>query len=490
VILWAAIALVTLLAAAAVAWPLLRPRAAAAPRASFDRAVYRDQLAELDRDCERGVLDAAQAAAARLEIERRLLAADGAAAAEAPSKPAPPVDGITAAALAAAVSAAAIALYLAIGSPETRDAPFAARQAGGALAARGGAPGDLAASAASLEAKLKDHPEDAAGWLLLARTEAVLQHWQESADAYRRAMALTGDGAEAASGYGEALVMAAGGIVTPAAEDAFRTALRHDPKNPPARFYMALAEAQSGRPEAALAGWAALAADSPPDAPWQSMVRQSAEETARAAGLPMPKLPEPPPAPSAAAAAAEGAPGPTAADIAAAQQMSRQARQQMIRGMVEGLAARLEKNPGDAAGWTRLAKAYRVLGETAKAEAAEERAAAAAQATPSAAPVPAAAASAEVAALLDRAHALLQSSGAAQDVRVPLPQGVVDIMHDIEARAPDEPEALWYLGLAAAQRRDPKAAAQYWSRLLGLLPPGSEHYKTVEAALGALAPAQ
>jgi len=68
--------------------------------------------------------------------------------------------------------------------------------------------------------------------------------------------------------------------------------------------------------------------------------------------------------------------GPTTKDIAAAQSMSPEERQAMIRSMVERLAARLDQNPDDKEGWTRLAHAYDVLGETEKAQAARARAAA------------------------------------------------------------------------------------------------------------------
>ena len=70
----------TLLAAATlatVALPLLRPAHGIADRGQFDRAVYRDQLKELEREVARGVLSPAEAQSARLEIQRRLLAAEG-----------------------------------------------------------------------------------------------------------------------------------------------------------------------------------------------------------------------------------------------------------------------------------------------------------------------------------------------------------------------------------------------------------------------------
>ena len=53
--------------------------------------------------------------------------------------------------------------------------------------------------------------------------------------------------------------------------------------------------------------------------------------------------------------------------------MSADDRQKMIRSMVQRLADRLAENPDDLAGWQRLAKAYEVLGEAAKAEEVRKR---------------------------------------------------------------------------------------------------------------------
>jgi cytochrome c-type biogenesis protein CcmH len=372
--LWVGLLLLTIGAMAAIVVPLLRGRQAPAPpRAAFDRAVYRDQLGEIARDLERGTLDADQAMAARLEIERRLLATDE------PDEPAAarlPVRGITAIALAAAVAAGAMAVYLALGSPQLGDEPLAARRDDGTAPH---APADLAASVDALAARLKEVPDDARGWLLLARSQATLQRWQDSAASYQHAMTLT-DSPEASAGLGEMLVMASDGLVTPAARSAFTTTLARDPGNTPARFYLALGDAQDGKASEAIAAWGKLVDEAPPGAPWLPLVRQHMAETARAAGIALPPQAARQAAPQPAPPSTGGAP--SAADIEAVQAMSPAERQAMIRSMVERLAARLDANPDDAEGWQRLARAYAVLGETAKAEAAAARAAALAKPKP------------------------------------------------------------------------------------------------------------
>jgi cytochrome c-type biogenesis protein CcmH len=159
-------------------------------------------------------------------------------------------------------------------------------------------------------------------------------------------------------------VLAAGGAVTPEAEAEFARS-GNDPR---ARFYGAEAALQRGDTATAKAGLKALLADAPSDAPWRNAVVARLSEISPAEPQPgvRPSLPQPT-APSA---------GPSAQDVAAAQAMSPEERQAMIRGMVDRLAARLEQSPNDKEGWARLAHAYDVLGEKEKAQAARLRAAA------------------------------------------------------------------------------------------------------------------
>ena len=79
--LWLLLGAMTALATALVAWPLLRPPAAPSGRRDYELQVYRAQLEELAREQERGLLGEREAQAAKLEVERRMLAADAAASA-------------------------------------------------------------------------------------------------------------------------------------------------------------------------------------------------------------------------------------------------------------------------------------------------------------------------------------------------------------------------------------------------------------------------
>ena len=357
--------------------PLLLRRGAPAARDAYNLAVYRDQLAEVERDLARGVLGAEQAEAARAEIGRRILALGPASGQTAPD-PRPLAAAVVAILL---LPVAALLIYGQLGSPALPDAPFAARTAAATEpAADNPAHLDMTAAVAKLRAQLKEHPDDLTGWLLLARSELSRGHYQEGADAYRRAADLSGHRADVVGDWGEAQVLAAGGTVTPAARQAFKTALDDPQTAPRSRYYLALAQMQHGDVKDALKAWRALAADSPADAAWQPLLRQRIAEATAKLGLAAPPASATNPTaanPTAANPTAGNGGMPSAAAVAAAEQAtagSPDAQRAMINAMVARLAARLEQQPNDVEGWTRLGRSYMVLNEPAKARQAYARA--------------------------------------------------------------------------------------------------------------------
>jgi cytochrome c-type biogenesis protein CcmH len=438
--------------------PLLHGWRAPAERRQFDRAVYRAQLDELARDVARGVIGDAEAAAARLEIERRLLAADpgmGPAAGAATSR----LGSSRALAIAAAliVAGGAGLLYLHLGAPAVPDMPFAERHE--TTPARQAEQAEIADAAATLAAKLKADPKDARNWLLYARTEAMLGNWQTSANAYSRAMALGNNDPEVLGGYGEMLVLAADGIVGPPARTAFVSVLQRDSKNPIARYYLALADAQAGEPRRAITAWQVLAADLPEGSPMRDAIGRQVARAASTAGIAVPSLPD---------GQAGAATAPTRDQTEAAANMPPAQREQMIRGMVAQLAARMASTPDDPDGWLHLGRAYTVLGETDKAVDAYDHAA---RLKPG-----------DVDISLQEVEAMLAN-------RKPddaIPPRAVTLLTQIEAVSPDRPEVLWYLGVVAIRNGDRDGARREWGRLLTLLPAASEDHKTVAEALQAL----
>ena len=349
-IFWLLAAVLTGLVAAVLVPPLIgraRPRPG---RGAAGLAVYRAQRAELARDWERGVVTESEAAALRAEIERRMLKAAATPEPDAPTWRARPGVAIAAAML---VPAAALGLYFALGQPGLPGHPrfvFGTQPP----AASDPQAAEVSNLVAQLEQRMTERPEDPVGWRLLGHAQGSLGRWADSAASYARSAAVGGGDAETLALWGEALVFAAGGTVSPAAEEVLRRALAVDPKEPRTRYYQGLMRLQAGDPKGALDLWRGLAAQAPADAPWAEFLAERIRlaETMRAPA------------------------GPSEEDVAAAADLSPEERDAAIRGMVERLANRLEREPGDLEGWLRLAYAYGVLGEADRRRDALERAAA------------------------------------------------------------------------------------------------------------------
>jgi len=382
--------------------PLLKSRVAATDRLDNDLAVYRDQLAEVERERAQGTLPEPDAAAARTEIERRILrAADqdtaGPTAQAATHRFLPP-------ALCLLIPLFALGLYLTIGHPGLPSAPF--------------------------------QPATALPEVPASRIADVIA-------AARARLAATPDDPQALSALAEALIAEANGTVTPAALEALNKALARNPDDPRTLFYLGLAEAQGGDSAAALKRWRALEARSPPDAPWLPTLRAEIQRAVRLAGAPA-AGPSPAPSPGA---------GPTPEQMQAMQNLSPADRQQAIRGMVDGLDAKLRDNPNDRDGWLRLANARRVLGDNPQAIEAYAKA-------DTLGPV-----DARILADWAEAHVRQVPPGGA------VPPAAVAVLQRLEKAEPGNGLALFYLGaadFAAGRKQD---AAKRWKTLLGLLPP-------------------
>ena len=352
---WTVAGLLILVALAALLRPLIWRAGRGADEGEAAVAMFRRQLADIDRELAQGRLAPEEAAATRTEITRRMLAAADREREEGEFSAANPGEVSwrigAAVAVAGLLPTAALAIYFAVGAPAAINPPVAAGTA------RGAGPHDateLAAAADQLKARLEREPDHPEGWVLLGRTLASLQRFDESREAYRRAIAFKPDEPQLHAELGEVIVLAAEGTVTPAAEAEFAKS-GNDPR---ARFYTAEGALQRGDNATAKTALQALLTDAPADAPWRKVVAARLAEIASGEPQASTKTPA----------------GPTAQDIAAARSMSPEERQAMIRSMVERLAARLEQQPDDKEGWARLAHAYEVLGEADKAKAARARA--------------------------------------------------------------------------------------------------------------------
>ncbi|MWD27537.1 c-type cytochrome biogenesis protein CcmI [Aquicoccus sp. SCR17] len=208
-----------------------------------------------------------------------------------------------------------------------------------------------------LRTALKDRPDDLRGYRLLAENEAARGDFVAARKAQARVIEIRGDAADAAdyTDLADMMIQATGGYVSPQAEQALGQALKRDPENGIARYYSGVMMGQIGRPDLGFRIWRQLLNDSAPDDPWTGPLRARIESMADRAGVRY-SLPE-----------QTDLRGPDQADIDAAAEMSDADRQEMIRGMVEGLAARLGSEGGTPEEWARLIGALGVLGETERA---------------------------------------------------------------------------------------------------------------------------
>ncbi len=343
--LWFGLALMTAAAVFAVLWPLARGRTES--RSGSDVAVYRDQLDEIERDRAAGLIADGEAAGAKVEVARRLLAAADAPAA--PSEAAPATWRRRAVALAALIvlPLGTAGFYLMLGSPLLPDQPLAARLA--AVRANQSLDGLIA----QVEARLDRQPDDGRGWEVIAPIYLRLGRFDDAVKARRNALRLNGDSAEREAALGEALVFAANGVVTAEAKATFEKAVALDATHVQPRYFLGLAAEQDGNRALAAATWRALIETAPPGAPWVELVRGA---LARVEGTAPP--------------AGAGGAGPSEEQVAASSELAPEQRKLMIEAMVEGLSERLHRDGSDVEGWLRLVRSYMVLGQTEKARAA------------------------------------------------------------------------------------------------------------------------
>lgn len=338
---WIIAAVLTLGASLAVLLPLTR-QTRARDDASHDLEVYRDQLGEVDRDAARGLIAAADAEQARAEIARRIIRLDAENARE-PKKASQLGPRLVGMIGVLAVPLLSWGVYTAIGSPTVPSQPLSAR-----LSQK---PADSSVDEliARAEAHLVANPSDGRGWDVLAPVYLRIGRANDAVTAYRNAIRILGSTTARQAGLGEAIAASAGGIVTSDARLAFEAALKLEPADAKARYFLALALAQEGKISDAAAAWRLLAASLPADSPWRAATEQAiAQAEVRTAPV----------------KEAAGAPAPSQDDIDAAASMSSGDRTAMIEGMVATLDEKLRQNPRDPEGWVRLVRSYQVLGKT------------------------------------------------------------------------------------------------------------------------------
>jgi cytochrome c-type biogenesis protein CcmH len=313
-------------------------------------AIYKDQLAELERDVASGTLGAEEAEAQRAEISRRLLAASKERDLALPSSKVFPKVAVLAVPLIAGL------IYLQIGQYTAVDVPRADRlaKAEKILATLKDNPNadaselDWDGTLAVVEDQQAKTPDNVLGWKFLARSYLNLGRYGDAANAMAEVIRISGPSAELYADLGEALVFENKGLMTDRSSAIITQALKLDPKQTKARYYAALDLMQEGKSAEAKAAFESLLASAPATAPWRAAVEGQLAKLQPSATAPQLSTEQ----------MQQGA------------AMTPEDREAMIRSMVDGLEEKLKANPQDIEGWLRLIRARAVLNDTEKMQAA------------------------------------------------------------------------------------------------------------------------
>lgn len=306
-----------------------------------------------------------------------------------------------------------------------------------------------------LKTRVAENPGDARGWIRLANSLMGLERTGEAFAAYRQAINIAPENGAFRFAFAEALVLSSDDGIPGEAAAGFEAAIARNHEALISRLYLGDYAFQNGKIQLAFEGWVALFAEIPEATPWLPALAERIREAALRLELDPPSL--------LAEKQYQAPPTPAADDI---QQMNPEDQQALIEGMVANLAARLEENPGDLAGWERLARSSMVLGR-----------------------------------YQDGIKAYALIAGARADDPVAQENYVQAILTYLEATGqhitdrglaallglialdPENPTALFFLGQTALERGDAASAQLYWQRLLALIDPASDGAEIVRQKL-------
>jgi cytochrome c-type biogenesis protein CcmH len=354
-----------------IARSIVTPRDLDSGVASKDLLIYKDQLVEVEKDLEKGVLSKSESDAARIEVSRRILLADKRSKLEKQTVSiSQNHNKIITFIILIFILAGSFSIYAFLGNPSLPDMPLQARlaeikenrsqrisQEEAELLVPDEiieAPSDYLALVSKLRIAMKERPNDIQGLRLLALHEFRLGKYRSARKAHLKIINVLGETATAKDliDFAEVMIVATNGYVSPEAEFILRRGLEMKPNDGRARYYSGLSMAQSGRPDVTLRLWENLLDEGPDDAPWIPLIKEQIVDVARLVGVNL---------------AQDQLPGPTSEQINSAETMSDVDRKEMIQGMVSSLSNRLANEGGTVNEWARLIRALGVLGETANA---------------------------------------------------------------------------------------------------------------------------
>ncbi|GLQ55061.1 c-type cytochrome biogenesis protein CcmI [Devosia nitrariae] len=334
-VFWSIAITITLVACAALYYAAaMRPVNAVGSGEGLD-AQFARMLAGIEADVGAGKLAGPQAIAAKAELAREMLRQKSEAG-QAPTRAKPLRIGVVAAGV-MLIAGLACGLYAILGRPDLPGEPLASRPE---IAARNM---NLEEAIARIEARLAIAPDDLRGWTVIAPAYMELQRYADAERAFRRIVELAGPDADRETDLAEALMMQAGGDAAGEAMQLLRSAATRDPAHLRSRFYIAGELTRTGDYTAAVEAWQELIGLAEGNEPWLATARQ----------------------------------GLAFAEAGGVAPQDDETQQEAIRGMVEGLAARLQSEGGSVEEWTQLVRAYLVLEDRQAAQAAYEDAVAA-----------------------------------------------------------------------------------------------------------------
>jgi cytochrome c-type biogenesis protein CcmH len=250
--------------------------------------IYKDQFQEMEADLKNGLMSEEQYQQDKEELERRLL--EDVKVTDSGSSPSPATRKF-AYGVATAIPIGVIAFYLAVGNPKalspslpTADSPAQASLQGGPMSGQ-----EIAANVDKLAKRLEQNPNDASGWLMLARSYTSMERFSDAASAYAKAIALNDGDATVWADYAEALAMSSGQQLAGKPTEAVNRALQLDPKNQKALALAGSAALEAGEYQKAVDYWQKLLPLLPPGSEIAQTVSDEIAKAKKLAGDKSPK---------------------------------------------------------------------------------------------------------------------------------------------------------------------------------------------------------
>lgn len=282
ILFWIVAALLMAGALLFVVPPLVRGRASASYAPGLTVAVYRDQISELDTDLSTGKLGAEAYAEVKRELELRLLEDIPVAPAASPGLVAPQGGRGVAIMVGVSLPLLAVAIYIALGTPSAVDPA----QTAAAVAAAGQAPTpeQITRMVEQLAERLKQNPNDARGWTMLARSYSALERFPKAAEAYAKAAALAPNDAQLLADYAETLAIANGRNLNGKPTELLQAALKLDPNHQRSLALAGTAAFNENDYPAAIGYWERLQTTLPPGSDNARKIAAKIAEARAAAG--------------------------------------------------------------------------------------------------------------------------------------------------------------------------------------------------------------